>query len=134
MDNEGAPKNPKASLDAIANAKPITLGELALLERIKSPILHGDTKDTVKNITAMFVLKGGVSRTDALKLVESGELEGRALEWGDKVDPKQFMADLAGVLDSVAAFWQMLPRPEQKLNEDGTPKKDSASGTASTQS
>ena len=132
--NEGAPKNPKASLDAIADAKPITLGELALLERIKSPVLHGNTKDTVKNITAMFALKGGASRSEILKLAESGELEGRALEWGDSVDPKKFMADLAGLLDSVAAFWLMLPRPEEKLNEDGTPKKESASGTASTQS
>lgn len=137
MKNE-APRNPQAALDAISNPAPLTMSKVALLERIKSPLLYGETKDTVNNIVALYVVSDVVTPGEIIKAFEAGELTDNALKWVDTLDPKAFTEKLADALDSIAAFWKMLPRPESDGKEDGDPskvdgpsKKGSASETVS---
>ena len=135
------PKNPQAALDAISNPAPLTMAKVALLERIKSPLLFGETNDTVNNIVALYVVSGVVKPGEIIKAFAADELTNNALEWVDTLDPKVFTEKLAAALDSIAAFWKMLPRPESDGNADGDPskvdgpsKKGSASETASSPS
>ncbi len=114
------------------------MSKVALLARIKSPLLYGETKDTVNNIVALYVVSDVVTPGEIIKAFEAGELTDNALKWGDTLDPKAITETLADALDSIAAFWKMLPRPEADLNADGDPskvdgpsKKGSASETGS---
>jgi hypothetical protein len=46
-------------------------------------------------------------------------------------NPTDYVKFLAAILDAIAAFWSMLPRAAKETNPDGSPKKETASETAS---
>lgn len=127
-------KNPDAALDAICALGALTLGQIAVLERIKSPLVYGRTADSVQNIVGVYAATAE-SLGEVLKAHRDGSLEEKALEWARRfADPNDFVKALAATLDAIAAFWRMLPRPGEETDADGRPKKDTASETASSPS
>ena len=125
-------KNPKAALDAICTPGSLTMGKLALLESLGSPVLKGELDDTTSNMIAVYAVGSGESPSQVLAQHKNGCLVDLALDWCDKFSPEDFMVLLGRVLDEVVAFWKMLPRPEaEDEGEGGKSKKDSASETAS---
>lgn len=139
--NEEPVKNPKKALDAICDPAPLTMAKVALLERIKSPLMFGVTDDSLQNIVALYAISDAVPASEILKASNDGSLEAKALDWANGFDSKEFMEKLAAGLDAITAFWKMLPRPESDGNPDGDTskvdgpsKKGNASETASSPS
>ena len=118
-----APKNPQAALDAISNPAPLTMAKVALLEKIKSPLMFGNTEDTVNNIVAVYVISDVVKPSEIMKAFADGSLEAKALDWANGFSSDVFLEKLVSSLDAITAFWKMLPRPESDGNEDGDPSK-----------
>lgn len=124
-------KNPDKALDAICAPSKLTLSQIAVLERIHSPLMYGKTQDTIQNIVGVYAATAK-NLGEVLRAHRDGTLEDKALEWSQQfTDPNDFVKVLAGTLDAIAAFWSMLPRPGAETDENGKPKKDTASETAS---
>lgn len=131
--NASPMQNPKAALDAICVPSELTISKIALLERIQSPVIFGNTDDTVKNIVALYAITQ--SPAEVLKHLAAEDVEAAALAWADGITPSSFALMLAKMLDAISAFWKMLPRPEEETADgDGTSKKGDASETASSRS
>lgn len=118
-----APKNPQAALDAISNPAPLTMAKVALLEKIKSPLLFGKTEDSVNNIVAVYVISDVVKPSEIMKAFADGSLEEKALDWANGFPSDVFLEKLVSSLNGITAFWKMLPRPESDGAEEGDPSK-----------
>lgn len=102
------PKNPAASLDALAASSELTLGKMAVLCRINSPILAGDATDIPATLTALWVLASPFDEVVANR----HDLETPALLWGERMAPAEYRRRIASALDAVASYFEMLPRKE----------------------
>ena len=124
-------QDPEAAISAICAPSSLTLGHIAALERIKSPLLLGKTSDSLDNIIGCYVATAP-SVADVLKQYREGSLESAALDWVERFkNPTDYVKFLAAVLDAISAFWSMLPRAAKENNPDGSSKKETASETAS---
>lgn len=134
--------NPKAALAALTTPAKLTLGKVALLCRLDSPVLSGKIDDLNKCLTAIFVVENDFADSVA----NFGRIEDLALVRYDGISPLEYRRKLAHALDEVAAFFEMPPRPspDSKKNSatDGSPSSsngsagptDGASGTSSAKS
>lgn len=102
------PKNPAASLDALAATPELTLGKMAVLTRINSPILVGDAADIPSTLTALWILATPFDEV----LENRQDLETPALKWGERMEPSEYRKRIVSALDAVAQYYEMLPRKE----------------------
>ena len=113
--------NPKAALAALTSPAKLTLGKVALLCRLDSPILAGQIDDMPKCLTAIFVVENDFADSVA----NFSRIEDMALIAYGGISPLEYRHKLAHTLDEVAAFFEMLPRPSpgSKKNSatDGPP-------------
>ena len=107
--------NPQAALDALADPAPLTLGQVALLEKIRSPLLTG-AADAADVIPGLFLL----SLPSAQGAKHLKTLEHDAFAWADTLTPADFRERWRAALEALAAFYALLPGPE-----GGEPKKAS---------
>ena len=123
VDGEAVPE-PKASLDAIADPAPLTIAQLAILERVKSPVAMGGIDSVDDCLLALWLLSLPVREAGRLTGEKSvAELRDEAVGWADEtgLDGAAYHAALTRLLRSCAAFWRMLPRPEAKdAKKNGT--------------
>lgn len=107
-------ENPVESIDALLAPSPLTLGQIALLERIDSPLLRGDVSSISKCAEALWLL--------SLPLEEAAsrwkEVPVQGVLWLDATPLQAYRKRLAEVLDGITAFYRMLP-----AQEGGEPKK-----------
>lgn len=107
---------PQKALDALATPGKVTLGQVALLEKIHSPLLGEGKIEAADVIPSLYLLTlpacEGVTRLATLKT--------DAFMWADTLDNARYGALLAEALDALRAFFGMLPGPE-----GDAPKKDS---------
>jgi len=115
------PKNPAASLDALAATPELTLGKMAVLCRIDSPILAGDATDMPSTLTALWILATPFEEV----LANRHDLETPALAWGDRMAPAEYRKRIIAALKAVDDYYRMLPR-----READDKKKRAAPGTA----
>lgn len=115
------PKNPAASLDALAATPELTLGKMAVLCRISSPILVGDATDMPSTLTALWILATPFEEV----LANRHDLETPALAWGDRMEPAEYRKRIIAALKAVDEYYKMLPR-----READDKKKRAAPGTA----
>lgn len=99
--------NPKAALAALTSPAKLTLGKVALLCRLDSPILSGKIDDMPKCLTAIFVVENDFADSVA----NFSRIEDLALIAYGGISPLEYRQKLAHTLDEVAAFFEMLPRP-----------------------
>ena len=99
--------NPKAALAALTSPAKLTLGKVALLCRLDSPILAGKIDDMPKCLTAIFVVENDFADSVA----NFSRIEDLALIAYGGISPLEYRQKLAHTLDEVAAFFEMLPRP-----------------------
>ena len=120
--------NPKAALAALTSPAKLTLGKVALLCRLDSPILAGKIDDMPKCLTAIFVVENDFADSVA----NFSRIEDMALIAYGGISPLEYRQKLAHTLDEVAAFFEMLPRPSpasKKISAtDGSPS--AANGSA----
>lgn len=119
--------NPKAALAALTSPVKLTLGKVALLCRLDSPILSGKIDDMPKCLTAIFVVENDFADSVA----NFSRIEDLALIAYGGISPLEYRQKLAHTLDEVAAFFEMLPRPSpgSKKNSatDGSPSSSNGS-------
>lgn len=107
MNNE----NPKKVVDAVLAPSPLTMAQVVLLEKIESPLLFGDMKDTSKNLETIYLLELPV--TEAAKKIKDGSYDLDAIAWAETLKVDEYRAKLEKWLGGIEAFWAMLPRPEE---------------------
>ena len=107
MNNE----NPQKVVDAVLNPSPLTMAQVVLLEKIKSPLLFGDASDTSKNLEAIYLLE--LSTAEAAKKVKEGSYDLDAVVWAETLKVDEYRAKIEKWLGGIEAFWAMLPRPDQ---------------------
>lgn len=96
-------------LDALIAPRKFTLGDVARLERIKSPLLSADFSNLVFNLTAMVAL-----RMDADEFVKKADaLTGDAIRLGDEMTTEQYHAELERIAEGLTEFGILMPRPDE---------------------
>lgn len=129
METIKAPKNPAASLDALAATAELTLGKMAVLTRINSPILIGRAADIPSTLTALWIIAMPFEEV----LAHRDDLETPALKWGERMEPAEYRKRIIAALSAVDEYYKMLPRPDadSKKKEPGTERSPSSpSGSA----
>lgn len=108
--------NPRKALDALADPAPLTLGQVALLEKIKSPLLSATNPAAADVIPALYLL----SLPSAQGAKHLKTLTEDAFAWADTLTPDDFSNRWGAALKALRAFYALLPGPTE-----GEPKKDS---------
>ncbi len=111
------PQNPAASLDALAATPELTLGKMAVLTRINSPILIGEAADIPATLTALWILAAPFDEV----LANRADLETPALKWGERMEPPEYRRRIIEALDAVNAYYEMLPRAEPDAKKKRAP-------------
>ena len=113
--------NPEAALRALATPAPLTLGKMALLCRLDSPLLAGDISDMGETLAAIYVVENPVRETVA----RFDTLHAEAICFYDGLSVDEYRRKAGAALDAVAAFLEMLPRPSPAAKKnsatDGAP-------------
>lgn len=128
--------NPLASVDALVDPAPLTIARIALLSRVNSPVLFGHADDTTRNVEALYL--ASVPIADAARSAKGKTSVEDALAWAEAdkgmADPREYTKRMIALLDSITAFWKMLPNgdPQKKTPSDtGTAgSRNSSSGDA----
>ena len=116
-------KNPSAILDSIAEPSPLTISQIAILEKISSPILNNDITNLGENIKATYIVN--IPYRDAVKCVKDGTLEEKAMEWADGIGWDEFQIKMCNLVIGIVGFWKMMPPQE---SDELQKKKEVAQG------
>lgn len=97
------------ALEALIEPHPLTLGQLALLERAEAPILRGDVSDLATTAKALYILTH-----PAKEVITSWQsVDSASLEWLDTLSIEEYRKALSEALDSIKAFYELLPPPTE---------------------
>lgn len=110
--------NPQCALDALLTPSPITLGQVALLEKIDSPLLKEGELLAADVIPSLYLLR--LPASEAVGKLE--HLREEAFRWADALTPEAYRKLQAQALEGLRAFFGMLPGSTE---EDAEPKKAS---------
>jgi hypothetical protein len=104
-------KTPDAALDALIEAKPLTLGQVALLEKIASPLVVPSNEEPAAFdlIPSLYLLT--LPAAEGAKHLPS--LQEDALAWADALTPEQYLKALTAASEAIKAFYNLLPAPEE---------------------
>ena len=120
---------PDKALAAMCAPAPITLGQVALLDLYKCPILNGDFSDLNATAFALWLLSMPLEQAVA----EAHHPE-RAIVWADKLGTDAYNELLVATLRAIGDFFEMLPKAESGDEEEdgvkGLKKKSAGAGTA----
>ena len=113
--------NPQCALDALLTPSPITLGQVALLEKIDSPLLKEGELLAADVIPSLYLLR--LPASEAVGKLE--HLREEAFRWADALTPKAYRKLQAQALEGLRAFFGMLPGSSTSSSEGAEPKKAS---------
>lgn len=109
---------PQAAIDAMLCPQGLTLGQVAILEKIKSPLLSGASQEAFDLIPSLYLLALPVQ--EACKKVAT-DFQGEAMAWADSLQPAAYQAFLKSVMEGLVAFYQMLPGAEGEASKKASP-------------
>ena len=115
--HENAAGNPQAAVDALADPAPLTLGQVALLEKIKSPLLGGGEQTAADVIPGLYLL----SLPSAQGAKHLKTLTEDAFAWADTLRPADFSRRWVAALKALRAFYALLPGPEGDAPKKASP-------------
>lgn len=121
---------PAKALQAMVAPAPLTLGQVALLDLYKCPILEGKIDDVNATAFALWLLDMPLEQA-----VVEAHFPEKAIVWADGVGVDGYNERLVKALNAVAGFYGMLPKKESDDDgDDGTvkdlKKKSADAGTA----
>ena len=119
---------PDKALEALAAPAPLTLGQVALLDLYKLPILDGKIDDLNATAFALWLLSMPLEQA-----VAEAHFPEKAIIWAEKVGVEEYNDRLVAASNAIARFYGMLPKAESGEDEDGLKglkKKSAGAGTA----
>ena len=105
---------PDKALEALAAPAPLTLGQVALLDLYKLPILDGKIDDLNATAFALWLLSMPLE-----KAVAEAHFPEKAIIWAEKVGVEEYNDRLVKALNAIARFHGMLPKAESVDEDDG---------------
>lgn len=119
---------PDKALEALAAPDPLTLGQVALLDLYKLPILDGKIDDLNATAFALWLLSMPLEQA-----VAEAHFPERAIIWAEKIGVEEYNDRLVKALNAIARFHGMLPKAESCDEDDegmkGLKKKSAGAGT-----
>lgn len=119
---------PDKALAAMCAPARITLGQVALLDLYKCPILNGDFSDLNATAFALWLLSMPLEQA-----VSEAHHPERAIVWADGLGTDAYNELLVATLLGIGDFFEMLPKAECGDEEDdgmnGLKKKSAGAGT-----
>lgn len=112
---------PAEALEALAAPDPLTLGQVALLDLYKCPILDGKIDDLNATAYALWLLSMPLEQA-----VAEAHFPDKAIVWAEKVGVDEYNARLVAALRAIGRFYGMLPKAE--TGEDAQKKTSGAGG------
>ena len=105
---------PDKALEAMVDPAPLTLGQLALLDLYKCPILDGNIDDLNATAFALWLLSMPLEQA-----VAESHFPEKAIIWAEKVGVEEYNDRLVKALNAIARLHGMLPKAEEPDDEDG---------------
>ena len=118
---------PDKALEALCAPAPLTLGQVALLDLYKLPILDGKIDDLNATAFALWLLSMPLEQA-----VAEAHFPEKAIVWAEKIGVDEYNDRLVKALDALARFYGMLPKAESGEDADdqkSLKKKSGAQGT-----
>lgn len=118
---------PDKALEALAAPAPLTLGQVALLDLYKLPILDGKIDDLNATAFALWLLSMPLEQA-----VAEAHFPEKAIIWAEKVGVEEYNDRLVAASNAIARFYGILPKAESGEDEDGLKglkKKSAGAGT-----
>ena len=119
---------PDKALEALAAPAPLTLGQVALLDLYKLPILDGKIDDLNATAYALWLLSMPLEQA-----VSEAHFPEKAIIWAEKVGVEEYNDRLVAASNAIARFYGMLPKAESGDEDDewmkGLKKKSDGAGT-----
>ena len=109
--------NPQAALDALTAPAPLTLGQVALLEKIKSPLLGAGNLAAADVIPGLFLLS--IPSAQGAKHLDT--LTEDAFAWADSLTPADFSRRWVEAIKALRAFYALLPAPTEDEPKKASP-------------
>ena len=120
---------PAKALEAMVAPAPLTLGQVALLDLYKCPILEGKIDDVNETAFSLWLLDMPLEQA-----VVEAHFPDKAIMWAQDVGVEGYNKRLVAALDAIARFYGMLPKTESGEDADdgvkGLKKKSGAPETA----
>ena len=119
---------PDEALEALCTPDPLTLGQVALLDLYKLPILDGKIDDLNKTAFALWLLSMPLEQA-----VSEAHFPEKAIVWAEKIGVDEYNDRLVAALNAIARFYGMLPKsdaPDDENDLKGIKKKFAGPGTA----
>ena len=98
---------PAKALEALAAPAPLTLGQVALLDLYKCPILGLNYDDVNATAFALWLLDMPLEQA-----VVEAHFPDKAIIWAESVGVEGYQARLVKALNAIGAFYGMLPKAE----------------------
>ena len=108
---------PVKALDALATPGKVTLGQVALLEKIGSPLLKEGTLMAADVIPSLYLLS--LPAKEGVKHLET--LQDDAFAWADTLDNERYGTLLVEAMKAIQDFFGMLPEPEGEAPKKASP-------------
>jgi len=106
---------PDKALEAMVEPAPLTLGQVALLDLYKCPILEGKIDDVNATAFALWLLDMPLEQA-----VAEAHFPEKAIVWAGEVGVDGYNSRLVKALDAIGRFYGMLPKAESSEDdEDG---------------
>ena len=105
---------PDKALEALCLPDPLTLGQVALLDLYKLPILDGKIDDLNATAFALWLLSMPLEQA-----VAEAHFPEKAIIWAEKIGVEEYEDRLVKALNAIARFYGMLPKAESGEDEDG---------------
>ncbi|MEG2613757.1 MAG: hypothetical protein RR996_01820 [Alistipes sp.] len=124
MDARKIPANPPAAINAMALPHPLTLGTIALLEKVRSPFFADPEEETtaIETILSLYIVS--LPACDAIRHLAT--LEHDAMAWADTLTVDEYRQRIGELQAAIYAFYSAFPRPTEE-----TPQKKVSPATAS---
>ncbi len=116
--------DPPQALDGLTNPKPLTLGQLALLEKIGSPFLKEAGMPLLLDLLPSLYL---LSLPAAEGVAHLKTLEMDALAWADTLAPGELGTRARAAQEAVSAYFAALPKATE---DEGAKPKNRSPATA----
>lgn len=105
---------PDKALEALAAPAPLTLGQVALLDLYKLPILDGKIDDLNATAFALWLLSMPLEQA-----VAEAHFPEKAIIWAGKIGVEEYNDRLVKASNALARFYGILPKAEEPDDEDG---------------